>query len=147
MDISQIEIAFQLVLATVLGGLLGFERKRKGKDAGLQTYSLVTLGACVFTLINNALFIFFSDKPGSVIDPARIILAVATGIGFIGAGMVIYKKSHVEGVTTAAGLWITASIGVAVGIKFYFLAVAATILAFIVFFFFEKLERGVLKKT
>lgn len=147
MDTSQLEITFQLVLAIILGGILGFERKRKGKEAGLQTYSLVTLGACVFTLISNSLFVFFSDKPGSAFDPSRIILAVATGIGFIGAGMVIYKKSHVEGVTTAAGLWTTASIGVAVGIKFYFLAVVATLLALAVFFLFEKVERGLFNKT
>jgi len=147
MDTSQLEIAFQLILATILGGILGFERKRKGKEAGLQTYSLVTLGACVFTLINNALFVFFNDKPGSFFDPSRIILAVATGIGFIGAGMVIYKKPHLEGVTTAAGLWTTAAIGVAVGIRLYFLAVVATILTLIIFFLFEKVERGLLKKT
>ncbi len=147
MDISQIQIVFQLLLATVLGGIMGFERKRKGKEAGLQTYSLVALGACIFTIISYALYLFFADKPGVAFDPSRIILAVATGIGFIGAGVIIYRKDHVEGVTTAAGLWATASIGVAVGIRFYFLALAATILTLAVFFIFEKVEHKVLNKT
>lgn len=141
-----IQIILQLVLAVVFGSVIGLEREYKKKGAGLQTYSLVTLGACLFTLVGFELFNFYSDKTGISFDPSRIILAVATGIGFIGAGAIIYRQVYVEGITTAAGLWCSAAIGVAVGVKLYFLAIIATILAAFILIGLGEIERKIFKK-
>lgn len=129
MENPQIQIIVQLLLAAALGGLVGLEREYKRKEAGLRTYALVSLGSALFTVIAFGVFEQFLGKPGVNLDPLRVIQAVAIGIGFIGAGLIIYRQFHVEGLTTAAGLWIVAAIGVAVGIKLYFPAVFATLLA------------------
>lgn len=125
----QIQIIFQLLLATVLGGLVGLEREYKRKEAGLRTYALVSLGSALFTITTFEVFQSFLGKPGANLDPLRVIQAVAIGIGFVGAGLIIHRRLHIEGLTTAAGLWITAAIGVTVGIKLYFPAIFVTLVA------------------
>lgn len=139
------QIIFQLVLAVILGGIIGLEREWKRKAAGFQTYSLVTLGSCLFTIIAFELFDFFTGKVGVNFDPSRVIVGIATGIGFIGAGVIIYRRFHIEGITTAAGLWCSAGIGVAVGAKLYFLAFSAALLVIIVLFIFGKIEKRYLE--
>lgn len=145
MDI-QTQLIFQLILAVVFGAAIGLEREYKGKGAGFQTYSLVSLGACLFTILGFELFNSFSGQAGLDFDPSRIIQAVAVGIGFIGAGVIIYRHPQLEGVTTAAGLWCAAAIGVAVGAKLYFLGFLSTILAVIILFGFGEIERRFFKK-
>jgi putative Mg2+ transporter-C (MgtC) family protein len=142
----QIQIIFQLFLAAILGGIIGIEREKKGKSAGFQTYSLVTLGACVFAISALNLFDLYSGKIGIDFDPSRIILAVATGIGFIGAGVIFYRDSRIEGITTAAGLWCASGIGVAVGCGLYSIAIASTILVIIIFIIFGKIEKKYLPR-
>ena len=117
------QIAFQLLLAVFLGAFIGFEREFKRKRAGLQTYALVSLGACVFAIIAFQLV----DYKLQIIDVSRVIQAIAIGIGFIGGGVIFQRPSKIEGLTTAAGLWVAGAIGLAVGIKFYFLAILATL--------------------
>ena len=146
MDNSQVQIVLQLVVAVILGGVIGLERKYKKREAGLQTYSLVALGACLFTVIACELFYFFMDRSGISFDPSRIIQAVAIGIGFIGAGVIIYRQFHVEGLTTATGLWATAAIGVAVGIRLYFTAIFGTLLIVFILVVFGGIERKFFKK-
>ena len=125
----ELQIIFQLLLAVFLGGLVGCERELKRKQAGLQTYSLVALGSCLFTKLAFEFFNNFLVKSGINFDPSRVIQAVAIGIGFIGAGVIFFRGAdRIEGLTTAAGLWIVAAIGIAVGANFYFLAVFATFL-------------------
>ena len=141
-----IEIICQLFLATVLGALIGLEREIKRKEAGLQTYSLVALGACLFTIIFFELFNSFFGKTGISFDPSRIIMAIAIGIGFIGAGVIFRQPSGIVGLTTAAGLWATAAIGIAVGAKLYFLAIFTTFLALLILAGFGLLEEKLLKK-
>ena len=143
---SQFQIILKAVLAVVLGSLIGLEREYKKKEAGLQTYSLVGLGACLFTIICFSLIDSLGGKPGIGIDPSRIIQAIAIGIGFLGAGVIFQRPSRIEGLTTAAGLWATAAIGVAVGIGLYILAVFSTFLAIMILFGFGFLERKFLKK-
>ena len=147
MDIFQIQTIFQLVLSIILGGAIGLERETKGKAAGFQTYSLATLGACIFTLVSVNLFDLFYAKSGIAFDPSRIVLAVATGIGFIGAG-VIFKRDffQLEGITTASGLWCVAAIGVAIGVKLYLIALTSALLVMIVFMIFGKIENSYLSK-
>ncbi|OIO47249.1 MAG: hypothetical protein AUJ31_00135 [Parcubacteria group bacterium CG1_02_39_15] len=128
----EIDIVCQLLLATSLGALIGLEREYKGKGAGLQTYSLVALGACLFTIISFELFDFFSVKSGVTFDPSRVIQAIAVGIGFIGAGVIFRQAGGILGLTTAAGLWVAAAIGIAAGAKFYLLAIFATLLTIII---------------
>jgi len=146
MDTSQIQTILQLILSLVFGGVIGLEREYKKKGAGLQTYSLVALGACIFTIVGSENFYYFLGQPGIAFDPSRIILAVATGIGFIGAGVIIYRQDHVEGLTTAAGLWLVSAIGVAVGMKFYLLSFTSTLLAIIILIVFGELERKIFKR-
>jgi len=122
------EIIFQLVLAAVIGLVLGFEREVIGKPAGMRTYALVTLGATIFTIISKY---GFSDV-GGTIDPSRVASQIVTGIGFLGAGVIIFRGVKVEGLTTASGLWVSAAIGMAIGASMYSVAITAAIIAFIV---------------
>jgi len=142
----EIETVCQLILAIILGALIGLEREYKGKEAGLQTYSLVALGTCLFTIVSFELFDFFTVKSGISFDPSRIIQAVAIGIGFIGAGVIFRQASGVVGLTTAAGLWTTAAIGVAVGVRFYFLALVTTLGAILILAGFGLLEEKIFKE-
>jgi len=141
-----IEIICQLFLATVLGALIGLEREIKRKEAGLQTYSLVALGTCLFTIIFFELFNSFFGKTGISFDPSRIIMAIAVGIGFIGAGVIFRQPSGIVGLTTAAGLWATAAIGIAAGAKLYFLAIFTTFLALLILAGLGELEEKIFKK-
>jgi putative Mg2+ transporter-C (MgtC) family protein len=128
----EVEIICQLLLATFLGALVGLEREYKGKEAGLQTYSLVALGASIFTIISFKVFNSFVDTPNINFDLLRVVQAMAIGIGFIGAGVIFRQSSGILGLTTAAGLWATAAIGIAVGAKFYFLAVLAALISLLI---------------
>lgn len=127
----------QLFLATFLGALIGLEREIKKREAGLQTYSLVSLGSCLFTLISLH---FFHSLDAPEIDVVRIIQAIAIGVGFIGAGAIFKTPKGVEGLTTAAGLWGVAAIGVAVGAGLYFLAIFTTLLAVMILAGLGKIE-------
>ncbi len=139
------EFFFQLILAIFLGAFIGLEREIKRKEAGLRTYSLVTLGTCLFTIIAFELFNFYEGKVGIVLDPSRIIQAIATGIGFIGAGVIFRQGEGIIGLTTAAGLWVAAAIGVAIAVKFYSLAIFTAFLTVFVLSIFGLLEEKVLK--
>ena len=136
------QIIYQLLLSVFLGGLLGIERKRKKKEAGLQTYSLVCLGTCLFTIVALKMNSLFAGN----FDILRIIQAVAIGIGFIGAGVIFQQSSGVIGLTTAAGLWVTSAVGVAIGVGFYSIAIFTTFLSLIVFVGFGLLELKFFKK-
>lgn len=142
----EIQPIFQLFLSIFLGALIGLEREYKRKEAGLQTYSLVALGSCLFTIISLEMVDIFTGKWGIEFDPTRVIQAVAIGIGFLGAGVIFRQPSGIVGLTTAAGLWIAAAIGVAVGIKMYYLAVFVTLLSLLVLFGFGLLEKRFFKK-
>lgn len=134
------EIFLQLILATFFGALIGLEREIKRKQAGLQTYSLVCFGSCLFTIFS---FELFSSLGG---DPLRIIQAIAIGIGFIGAGVIFRQGSGIVGLTTAAGLWATAAIGISVGAKFYYLSAFSTVLTLLILAGFGALEEKFLKE-
>lgn len=143
MDIG---IIFQLVLATVLGALIGLEREFKRKEAGIQTYSLVALGTCLFTVIGFELFDIFAKESATSFDPSRIIQAIAVGMGFVGAGAIFRHGAGVVGLTTAAGLWVTASIGVLVGVGLYALAIISTAFALFILIIFGLLEMHFFEK-
>ncbi len=135
------EIICQLLLATFLGALIGLEREIKKRGAGLQTYSLVTLGSCLFALIALSL------GKLEIIDPSSIIMAIAIGMGFIGAGAIFRGETQIQGLTTAAGLWTTAAIGLAIGSGFYFLGLFSTFLVILILAGFGLLEEKMFKKA
>ncbi len=138
-DFSQIQPFFQLLLAALLGGTVGLEREYRQKEAGFRTFALVSLGSCLFALIG----INFTEAavyPSVQIDLTRIIQAVAVGVGFIGAGSIIYRKFQVEGLTTAAALWAVAAIGIGVGIGLYRLSIFTTFLVIGILAVFRLIE-------
>ncbi|KKW42097.1 MAG: MgtC/SapB transporter [Candidatus Magasanikbacteria bacterium GW2011_GWA2_56_11] len=125
--------ALQLLLAIILGGLIGWQREKSGKAAGVRTFTLVTLGSMLFTVISVNAF------PQ---DPSRIVAQILTGIGFIGAGTIIHKKDAVEGLTTAAGFWAAAALGIALGVEWFIeAAVAAAVIMLILLLPERKLFR------
>lgn len=123
-SINDSSIILRLVLAVVLGGIIGFERGRSGRPAGLRTHILVCLGAVLAMMTNQYIYQEFG-----VSDPTRMAAQVISGIGFLGAGTILVTGRHqVKGLTTAAGLWATACMGLAIGIGFYKAAIAACIM-------------------
>lgn len=122
---------FQILLAFTLGFILGLQREYSEKPAGLRTYSLVATGAALFTIISRTGFNEFLVDASSY-DPARIASNVVVGIGFLGAGVIVLRREKIEGLTTAAGLWVSAGLGMAVGVKMYGLAIFATVLSVII---------------
>lgn len=118
--ISEIEMILQLLFAAGLGSLIGLEREMRHKPAGLRTNALVCIGSCLFTILSVEYF-------GA--DYARIASGIVTGIGFVGAGIIINSGKEVQGITTAATLWTVAAIGIGVGAGAYVLCAAATIIS------------------
>lgn len=137
---QQFPTIIQIVLAVVLGSIVGLEREYRKKEAGLRTYSLVCLGSALFTIIGFELAERFNGSSIISIDPTRVIQAVAVGIGFIGGGLIIYRQFHVEGLTTAAGLWVVSAIGIAVGAELYSAAIFVTILSVIILLYLKVIE-------
>ena len=115
-------LILRIFIAGMLGGLIGFEREVRAKEAGLRTHFLVALGAALFMVISQYAFV-------GRFDAARVAAQVVSGIGFIGAGVIIFQKNVVRGVTTAAGLWVAAAIGLASGAGMYAVAIASTLMA------------------
>lgn len=118
----------RLSLATMLGAVIGFEREYHAKEAGIRTHLLVALGACLFMILSVYGFDFMLDRDHVSFDPSRIASQVVTGIGFIGAGTIILQKQMVRGLTTAAGLWVTAAIGLACGNGMFIIAAVTTVI-------------------
>ena len=137
-------ITGKLILAIFLGGLIGIERERLGKPAGSRTYALITLGSALFTILSVQGFGSMAN-----VDPSRIAGQIIVGLGFIGAGLIIFHRQNeqVEGLTTAAGLWASASIGMAVGIGWYVVAVIASLLILLILFIVRKIEFNKTKKN
>ncbi len=129
----QFTTALQLILAAYLSAIIGMDRERKAHDAGLRTHMLVGVGACLFTVLSYLAF------PGA--DPARIASQILPGIGFLGAGTILKYGRNVKGLTTAASIWITAAVGMAVGVGAWFLALCATLLIWFVLVMLRHVER------
>ncbi len=122
-------MALRLLLAAALGGAIGYERERAGKPAGLRTHMLICVGAALFTAVS----VFGFTGPA---DPSRIAAGVVTGVGFIGAGAIIFRtaEGYIAGLTTAATIWVVAGIGVAAGAGLYIAAVITTAITLITLF-------------
>lgn len=136
--------SFRLILAAIIGGCIGSERGKHGRAAGLRTHILVCVGAVVTMLVG----LYSSEKLGYGTDPMRISAQVISGIGFLGAGTILHHHhSQVTGLTTAAGLWTTACIGLAIGIGAYWVAILAFIIMMITMVLLIRLEHFRIKAT
>ena len=157
--ISDLELILRLVLAVVLGGVIGYNRSRHNKPAGLRTMALISFGSAAFTLIGIEAVIQLSELQNGAksltsgvsssinLDTSRIIAGIVGGVGFLGAGSIIQSRGRVQGMTSAASIWVTATIGVSVGLGLYLLATTITFIAFLVlilyyFFGHEDIEEG-----
>ncbi|WP_036619743.1 MULTISPECIES: MgtC/SapB family protein [Paenibacillus] len=123
-----IELLLRVLIAGICGVLIGFERKNRMKEAGVRTHYVVAAGAALMIIISKY---GFQDQIGwsnLSLDPSRIAAGVVSGVGFLGAGMIFMQKQTVKGLTTAAGIWATAGIGMAVGAGMYFIGIAVTLL-------------------
>jgi putative Mg2+ transporter-C (MgtC) family protein len=134
------DLLIPCALAVVFGGAIGLQRERADRAAGLRTHSLVCLGATVFALVS---FLYASANGG--FDPFRIAASVVTGIGFIGAGAIFRQGSLVKGVTTASSIWISAAIGISLGMRLFYLALLTTVLGFLILSIGKFFEDRVLK--
>ena len=132
--VTETEIIVRLAIAALFGLIVGAERSRVGKRAGMRTYGLVALGAALFTVISGLVAIRFEGS--FMFDPLRVASQIVVGMGFLGAGVIFVQRDAVTGLTTAAGLWVTAAIGIACGYGFFLIAATVT---FIVLFIFEGL--------
>ena len=125
------EFILRLLLAGIMGAVIGLDREYRAKEAGYRTHFLVSLGSALIMIVSQHGFGEILDTPNVNLDPSRIASQVVTGIGFIGAGTIILHKQIVRGLTTAAGIWATSGIGLAIGAGMYTLGISATILTLI----------------
>ena len=129
----EVGMILRILLAGVLGAFVGYERERAGKPAGVRTHGMVSLGAALFAVISIYGF-------GGAGDPARVAAQIVTGIGFLGAGAILHQRGNVQGLTTAASLWVTAAIGLSVGVGMVVMSLATTILVFLLLRFGPRLR-------
>lgn len=140
-DVNTVGSIYKLMLSMLLGAVVGYERKRKGQNAGVRTFSLIAMGATLAMLLS--IYVpqeYLGLKNG---DPGRIAAQVITGIGFLGAGAIIQMKGSVRGLTTAAGIWMVAIIGMAVGLGMYWLSIVACALIIFVLVLLERIEHRI----
>jgi putative Mg2+ transporter-C (MgtC) family protein len=142
-ELTVTEIILRVLISVVIGGLIGLERGMKNRPAGLRTYMLVCVGACVVMLTNQ-----YTYQVYQVGDPVRMGAQVISGIGFLGAGTIIVtSRNQIKGLTTAAGLWTAGGIGLAIGIGLYEVAIAASAAVFIILTVLHQLDFRVRKKA
>lgn len=147
-DLTTWELVLRILAAAALGGLVGLEREISDQPAGFRTHILVSLGAALFTLVGAyGVDEFFKDAPRGVgFDPTRVAAQVVTGIGFLGAGAIIRQGINVRGLTTAASLWVTAAIGVAVGLGYWTGAITVAVVTFGALYGLKRVEKALFSK-
>ncbi|MFC7678548.1 MgtC/SapB family protein [Paenibacillus sp. GCM10028914] len=139
--IDNFNILVRLLLSMLMGGLIGWERERSNHAAGLRTHILVCLGSTLIMLLSIYGFTDFVAEVNVRIDPARLATAVITGIGFLGAGTILFTGKSITGLTTAASIWVVGAVGLAIGAGFYFAAIVSTLLILLNLVVFNKLEQ------
>lgn len=134
------DMLMRVLVACILGGIIGLERESLNRPAGFRTHMLVTTGAALCMVLNE---LFITSNPGMNIDPGRLGAAVIQGIGFLGAGTIIREGNNVSGLTTAASLWTVACVGLTVGAGHYLLAIATTFIVLLILEFFARIEKKI----
>ncbi len=142
-EVTLLAIALRIIASVVIGGLIGLERGLKNRPAGMRTYMVVCMGACLVMLTNHYVYQTFE-----VGDPVRMGAQVVNGMGFLGAGTIIVtRRNQIKGLTTAAGLWAAAGVGLALGIGFYEAAIIAGLAVFTVMTLLQKMDNKMHRKT
>lgn len=142
-EVTYLAVTLRVVAAVVVGGVLGLERGMKNRPAGLRTYMLVCVGACVIMLTNQYIYQVFGAG-----DPVRMGAQVVSGIGFLGAGTIIVtRRNQIKGLTTAAGLWSAAGVGLALGVGFYEAAIAGAVAVFAVITLLQKMDNKLHRRS
>ncbi len=143
--LPMVVVAFRLVAAMVLGGLIGFERHLHNKPAGMRTHMMIALAACVFTLVAFGMITtdWGADVARVKFDPLRLIASVTSGVAFLAAGTIINARGHVHGLTTGAGMWLAGALGLACGAGQIPLAALATVMALIVLWVLRRFENDI----
>ncbi|MFZ2072767.1 MAG: MgtC/SapB family protein [Minisyncoccia bacterium] len=140
---QNVDIILRLGVAIILGMLIGAERLLVHKEAGMKTHALVSMGAALFIIISEYLYVIYSNVNG--FNPAVIASNIIVGIGFLGAGSIILQGNRLMGLTTAGGLWVTAGIGMAAGFGLFGLAVISTVLVLLIFIVMNIFEKPIMK--
>ncbi|MEO7804584.1 MAG: MgtC/SapB family protein [Actinomycetota bacterium] len=142
MQPDSVDIALRVLAAAGLGALIGLEREMSNQTAGLRTHILVSLGACLFSMVGAYGFSQSQD-----VDPTRIAAQVVTGIGFLGAGAILRQGPSVRGLTTSAGMWVTAAVGMAVAFGFWVGALVTTAVTALALYGLKRVERKLLRRS
>jgi putative Mg2+ transporter-C (MgtC) family protein len=142
-DPVALDIFYKLGVAVVCGALIGTERVISHKDAGMRTYALVAMGAALFVVVSDAMVRMYHIQGFAVDNPLQITSMIVSGIGFLGAGMIIFREKNVTGLTTASGFWVVAGIGMACGYGLYIPAIFATLITLFVFIVLWHVEQHV----
>jgi putative Mg2+ transporter-C (MgtC) family protein len=129
--VNELDIIIRILAAILLGGLIGVEREAKGHAAGLRTYMLVSLGSALFMIASELLTLRYIGQ-AQIPDPSRIGSTVVTGVSFLGAGVIFQSRTRIHNLTTAAGIWVAAAVGMLAGMAFFLTAVSGTIITLIV---------------
>jgi len=137
------EVILRLIVAIVLGMLIGAERLFVHKEAGMKTHALVSMGAALFIIFSETMAQKYINYPG--FNPTLIPANIIMGVGFLGAGLIMFRGSRTRGLTTAGGLWVTAGIGMAAGFGLFNLAIISTVLVLLIFIFLNMLEKPIIK--
>lgn len=135
-------IAFKILIATICGGLVGWERERKNKFAGLRTNILICVGSAIFTIGS-----FYASDIYKISDPSRIISTIVTGIGFLGGGVIMRDRDKIIGITSAAFIWVISAIGILCGMGLIITPIIITIGLLLITYLFEKVERYIRRDT
>ena len=136
LDIMIFDFLPKILLSIFCGSLIGFERELKDKPAGMRTYMLISTGATMFTIVG----VYFAEQWQGTADPMRVSAQVVTGVGFLGAGTIMYSRGHITGLTSAAAIWLSAAVGMAIGVDFMVFGVLVTLLSVISLIFLGKIE-------
>jgi putative Mg2+ transporter-C (MgtC) family protein len=144
LNITTVDIVIRLLIAVILGMIIGTERVWAHKTAGMRTYALVSMGSALFVIISGEIVKYYTGYSG--LNPVMIISQIVVGVGFIGAGLIFTKDSKLMGITTATSLWVSAGIGMAAGFRLFNIAIIATFLTLFIFIVLWFVEEQ-LKKT
>lgn len=144
MTITNSDIIIRLLVALIVGGLTGLEREKSHQFAGFRTHILVSVGSCITSITSLSLFFQYSSHAN--IDPSRLSAQVLSGIGFLGAGAILKTSNGIRGLTTAAGIWATACIGIAVGYGYYVLSISAWLFVMVTLYILKNIDKIFFKK-
>ncbi len=137
-NVIEYVFVWRLLVAVILGSLMGLDRSIAGKHAGMRTYALVSLGSCVFAIVGTLSSYQLGGFPGT--NPLQIAASVVIGIGFIGSGLAAMRGEHPAELTTASGIWVVSAVGLACGYGLFIIATFCTVLGIIIFSVVSKLE-------